>query len=858
MGGKNSASRMPAVATLAEAVELMSEHAPVVLILVDSTERVVDIHGALLHRVGHPSHQKINHRIEEIAPIPGVLAPIRQALAGVAATGDAWIEDRRWLVSARPVSVADEEMAVVLMTIVDDTDIRRALTAREQELERFAALVELSSDFIAMAELDGTVTYVNRAGRELVGLGPDDQAVGRPTSDYFTESGLSHSVEIEAAVRDHGGWEGVSELRNFTTGAAIPVRASSFLVTGPDGEGVALATVQRDLREQLATQEALAMRAQEQHDLAELGRMALTHSLQHLLDESVRRIETRFPGTLALVVKKVRTPSVARVVAASDPKWTTFEVSLDAASVVSLALREDRLVVSDDLNNDARFAEAPLAARMGIVAAIACPVPAVELGWGIVGVASREPQAWTPNDVAFMDALASTLGAALRRYELEAELQHQALHDALTGLPNRALVRDRLDHALSRSRRRGDRVAVLLLDLDDFKSVNDSLGHGTGDDVLEGLAQRLRAVVRPGDTVGRLGGDEFVVVAEGLVTDEEIARVAEDVLAACSETAVVDGRRLSMSASIGVALANAGRGTPATLLSEADMAMYRAKRDRPGTYRIFDEAMRGDLMGRVDIAGELREAIRGDRLKVEFQPIVDLAEGSVVAFEALARWTNLAGDAVPPDLFIRVAEETGTIGELGAWVLGAAAAQAAAWQDVAPGVGVRVNVSAHELRDRDYIRRLYGVLARSGLEPGLLGLEITESTFVDDSETTKENLSRIDALGISLLVDDFGTGYSSLSYLQRFPVIDVLKVDRSFVSDSAQGQAVVRAVLGLGSAFGVKVCAEGVENHEQRRFLVEVGCDLGQGYLFSPPIPGAEVAALLRNWTPQTAARKPA
>ena len=432
----------------------MSEHAPVVLILVDASERVVDIHGSLLHRVGHPSHDKLGHLIDEIAPIPEVLTPIRRALAGKAATDHAWIEGRRWLISARPVSVAGQAMAVALMTIADDTDVRRALSAREQELERFAALVELSSDFIAMAELDGTVSYVNRAGRELVGLKTDAEVLGRPTSDYFTDSGLARSVEIEDAVRDHGFWEGTTELKHFRTGEAIPVRASSFLVTGPDGEGVALATVQRDLRDELATQEALGMRAQEQHDLAELGRMALTHSLQHLLDEAVRRIEIRFPGTLALVVKKVHVPLVARVVASSDPMWSNFEVSLDAASVVSLALREDRLVVSDDLNADPRFAEAPLAARMGITAAIACPVPAVELGWGILAVASREPQTWTPNDVAFMDALSSTLGAALRRYELEAELQHQALHDALTGLPNRALLRDRITHALGRAERR--------------------------------------------------------------------------------------------------------------------------------------------------------------------------------------------------------------------------------------------------------------------------------------------------------------------------------------------------------------------------------------------------------------------
>ncbi|WP_372729783.1 putative bifunctional diguanylate cyclase/phosphodiesterase, partial [Nocardioides sp.] len=654
--------------------------------------------------------------------------------------------------------------------------------------------------------------------------------------------------------RTLGFWEGDSELRHFGTGEAIPVHVTSFLVTRPsDGAGVALATVQRDLREQLATERSLATRVQEQHDLADLGRMALTHSLQELLDETVRRIEIRFPGTLALVIKKVRSPSLARVVAASDPAWTNFEVPFHSASVASLALREDRLVVSDDLATDSRFADAPLAARMGMGAALACPVPAVDSGWGVLAVASRPTRTWSPNEVAFMDALSSTLGAALRRYELEAELQHQALHDALTGLPNRALVRDRLANAIARSGRRGDKVAVLLLDLDDFKAINDSLGHGTGDDVLISLAERLRRVVRPGDTVGRLGGDEFVVVAEELGSDEEVARVAEDVLAASSEYALIDGRRLSLSASVGVALAAKGVGSPSALLSEADMAMYRAKRDRPGTYRIFDEAMRGDLMGRVDIAGELRESVRAGLLRVVYQPIVDLSTGAVVAFEALARWSNHAGEAISPEVFVRVAEETGIIGELGVWVLDQAALRAAAWQGIAPGVGVRVNVSAHELRDRDYVTRLATVLAGSGLQPELLGLEITESTFIDDAGTSKENLARIHGLGVSLLVDDFGTGYSSLSYLQRFPVIDVLKIDQSFMSQSSRGQAVVRAVLGLGNAFGVKVCAEGVESADQLDFLADVECDLAQGFFFARPVESEAVDVLLRDWDPSAA-----
>ena len=827
----------------------MSEHAPIVLILVDAAERVVAIQGSLLYRVGHPEHEKLGRTIAEITPHPEVLRTIRGALAGEECHGFAELDGRRWLIRARPTQSGEFAGAVVLMA-VDEVDVREELTERRADLERFAALVEASQDFIAMAEFDGTVSYLNRAGRELVGLETDEETLGRPTVDYFTEKGLEKSAEIEDAVRLHGHWAGESELNDFATGESIPVEVNSFLITGDDGEGVALATVQRDIRGRLADARALALRVQEQHDLAELARMALTHSMQELLNETVRRLEIRFPETLALVIKKVAAPSLARVLAASDPAWTNFEVPFAAAGVASMALREDRLVVSNDLSTDPRFSEAPLAAQMGMAAVLACPVPAVDSGWGILAVANRSPHNWSPNDVAFMDALSSTLGAAMRRYELEAQLQHQAMHDALTGLPNRALVRDRLAGALGRAVRHSSCVAVLLLDLDDFKSINDSLGHGTGDSMLTSLARRLRDVVRPGDTVGRLGGDEFVVIAEELGSETEVATMAENVLAACSESVLIDGRQLSLSASVGVALSVGGAGTPMSLLSEADMAMYRAKADRAGTYRIFDEAMRGDVLGRVGIAGELRDCVRAGELDVAYQPIVDLESGRVVALEALARWTNRDGERVSPDIFIRVAEETGSIGELGGFVLRCATQAAADWQSHAPGVGVRVNVSAHELRDRDYALYVQHALVESGLDATLLGLEITESTFIDDAGTSKENLVRLDTMGISLLVDDFGTGYSSLSYLQRFPVIDVLKIDRSFVADSARGQAVVRAVLGLGSAFGVKVCAEGVENATQLEFLVGAGCDLGQGFFFSRPVAEDAVMALLRDWQP--------
>jgi diguanylate cyclase (GGDEF)-like protein len=467
----------------------------------------------------------------------------------------------------------------------------------------------------------------------------------------------------------------------------------------------------------------------------------------------------------------------------------------------------------------------------------------------VVGVSSPAPRPWSDDDQAFVEAVAAILGAAVRRHDLEAQLQHQALHDPLTRLPNRALVLDRIDNALGRATRRGTMLAVLLLDVDDFKSVNDALGHGTGDQLLAELARRLTAGVRDGDTVARLGGDEFVVVCEDVASEDDVAFVAESLLEACGNGIEIGGRRIGVSASIGVAVSFGGEATTSAMLGEADIAMYRAKRDRPGTYRIFDEAMRGDVLGRINVAGELRAAVRAERIDLAFQPIVELATGRVVALEALARWTNEAGQQIPPDLFIPVAEETGLIGDLGRLVLRDAARAATCWQDLGE-IAVRVNASAHELRSHTYVDQLGAVLAETGLPARLLGLEITESVLVAEDKITQDNLTRLRDAGVTLLIDDFGTGYSSLSYLQRFPVVDVLKVDRSFLGAGTQGEAVVQAVVGLGAAFGLQVCAEGVETSEQHARVAELGCDFAQGYLLGRPVPADEVRELLAGWRP--------
>ena len=434
------------------------------------------------------------------------------------------------------------------------------------------------------------------------------------------------------------------------------------------------------------------------------------------------------------------------------------------------------------------------------------------------------------------------------RTELERQLSHQAFHDALTGLANRALLAERLRHALARCQRSGGFVAVLVLDLDGFKAVNDGLGHAVGDELLVAVAERLVAGLRPGDTAARLGGDEFVVLVEDLNALAEAGRVAERVLESLLVPFEAGGRRLDVQASIGVAT-NATAQDPDDLVRNADVAMYRAKARGKACYEVFAPHMHLAAVARLELEAGLRLAVERDELVLHFQPIVDLRTGEVRSAEALVRWQHPERGLVPPVAFVPAAEETGLVLPIGRWALERACLQARRWQDRfgerAPSVSV--NFSARQLHHPDVVCDVSRALRRAGLEPGRLVLEMTESVLIDDVDDGLAKLGSLKELGVLLAIDDFGTGYSSLAYLQRFPV-DVLKIDRSFV-DGIEGDgkrsALVRAVIDLAETFGLKTVAEGVETTAQWRRLRAMGCELGQGYRFARPLAAEDLEHLL-------------
>jgi diguanylate cyclase (GGDEF)-like protein/PAS domain S-box-containing protein len=448
------------------------------------------------------------------------------------------------------------------------------------------------------------------------------------------------------------------------------------------------------------------------------------------------------------------------------------------------------------------------------------------------------------------------------RKRLEDELAHQAFHDSLTGLANQVLFRDRVQHALTRNARHDGHLAVLFLDLDNFKTVNDSLGHPTGDKLLVCVAERLRACLRAMDTAARLGGDEFAVLLEDLGSGEAATAVANRLIAALQQPFTVADREVFIGASIGIALNGPGAGSD-QLLRNADIAMYTAKRQGKGGYAIFQPEMYTAAVERLEIEADLREALDQSELTLQYQPIVALDTGEMSGVEALVRWRHPQRGVLSPAVFIPVAEETGLIRELGRQVLLEACTQVRRWQVEHPELEpltVSVNISPRQLQVDGLVEHITEALTESGLPPSNLVLEITEGAMMHDTEGTIAKLHVLKALGVRLAVDDFGTGYSSLSYLQRFPV-DIIKIDQSFVSaiepavEPASSKAsLVRAIVSLAQTLGLQAVAEGVETKAQAEILAELGCDLAQGYHFARPMDRHDLAEALGRQSARTPA----
>jgi diguanylate cyclase (GGDEF)-like protein/PAS domain S-box-containing protein len=430
------------------------------------------------------------------------------------------------------------------------------------------------------------------------------------------------------------------------------------------------------------------------------------------------------------------------------------------------------------------------------------------------------------------------------RKRAEAHVAHMAHHDALTALPNRVLLRLRMEELIAELGRTGAGFAVLCVDLDNFKWVNDTLGHSLGDMLLQGVAARLRAELREQDTIARLGGDEFAILQTHVTKPEEVSDLLVRLLAAFQQPLDLDGHTVTVGASIGVALAPDDGDDPERLLKNADMALYRAKADSKGAFRFFEPEMDARVQSRRRLEIDLRAALAAEAFEVHYQPLVNLDTGEVRALEALIRWPHPERGMITPAEFIPVAEETGLIAQIGLFVLRRACADAAQWPD---DVKVAVNLSPIQFKNGTLLQSVRDALGDAGLSPARLELEITETLLLDKSELDTATLHALRALGVRISMDDFGTGYSSLSYLRSFP-FDKIKIDRSFVHDigeNVDSQAIVRAIVSLGDSLGIKITAEGVETESDLAYLKAEGCTEGQGFLFSKALPQDQILRLL-------------
>jgi diguanylate cyclase (GGDEF)-like protein/PAS domain S-box-containing protein len=735
-------------------------------------------------------------------------------------------------------------------------------SALHQLETKYRAVTESASDAIVSADARGLIVSWNRGGQVMFGYSAED-VVGKPLTMLMPERyrdvherGMGRFLLTgEPRVIGSGAVE-VHALR--ADGTEFPVELSLSHWVG--AEGRFFTGILRDITERKRAEEALAREAGFVRLLQQVSVASNeTSSGREALETGLRMIaeHTGWPvGHIYVVDDDGETLRSSNIwVRPDDERLLPFLDATTATPFRAGTGLPGRVLASkqpswiSDVTTDDNFPRRAAARDSGLAAAFAFPVLVGSEVTAVLEFFTSEPLQPDGALCEVMGQIGTQLGRVVERELAQDRLTHHALHDPLTGLPNRTLLLDRLEVALAQRNRGG--IAVVFVDLDHFKLVNDSLGHSAGDTLLAAAATRLRAVVRPGDTVARFGGDEFVVLAESTIGERDAEGLAERLAGALAEPFELGGAEVFVTASIGIAVSDGIEGDAHALLRDADAAMYRAKEAGRARYEVFDSLMRAGAVRRLEIVNDLHRALERNQFVLHFQPQIDLRTNSLIGVEALLRWVHPDRGLVPPLEFIPVAEETGLINELGRWVLRAACQQGRSWLDRFPGrppLVMSVNLSGRQLHQPRFVEEVAAALADSGFPAEQLVLEITESVLMNDTAATIDTLASLKELGVRLAIDDFGTGYSSLTYLQRFP-IDILKIDKSFVDGlggaNLEESAVTRTIVSLAKTLRLETVAEGVERSEHVRELQSLNCDIGQGYFFARPLDAGALTSLM-------------
>jgi diguanylate cyclase (GGDEF)-like protein/PAS domain S-box-containing protein len=717
--------------------------------------------------------------------------------------------------------------------------------------------------YIADAGDDGRWHYVSPQVQEILGFTPEQWC-----ADPGMWARRLHPDDTERVLAEEEDFaEGNATLPSPTEyrllhrdGHPVWVRDDAVLRAGPDGV-TRWHGVMSDITKQKEAEAELELRAAQQAAVARLGEHALRGaSLADLMQEAVSAGVELLALEIGAVVELVPSDEVVafRALHGLSGVRINDRVPAGLSSQSGYALLSGQPAVVTDWAQERRFERSQVLEGLGTTSGLTVVIEGRRGPFGALGFHSKAPRVFKQGDVDFVQALANVLGDVVERQLTDDDIRHRALHDPLTGLPNRLLFLDRLGQATERQRRRRDILtAVLVLDLDRFKLVNESLGHRAGDELLAAAAPRLKQAVRSADTVAHFSGDEFGILLEDITGEQDAIEMAERIAGVFARPFVLDGDEHFVTTSIGIALAEGGeRGED--LLRDADAAMHRAKERGRARYELFDEALRGRALSRLRVENDLRRALDRDELTLHYQPLVSLRDRQMVSVEALVRWDHPERGRISPADFIPVAEENGLIEPIGRWVLEHACRQAAEWcrarPDAAP-LTMGVNLSAAQLANPALAQTVATALRVSGLDPSCLALELTESMLVGDTEQLSETLVALKALGLRLVLDDFGTGYSSLSYLTRLP-LDSLKVDRSFVDGlgtESRDTAVTEAIIAMSRALSLRVVGEGAETEQQVAELARLGCDLVQGFYFSRPVEAEEITRMLTEgpaWLP--------